>query len=143
MSNPMYPLPPNVTFPPRPAAVPCGALSVQPCLAPAPAPAPAGPYSAGPRPEITATPVPSLSSARCSVKGCVFPAGSLSPRLCHYHELLQSDSEAQHFQSHQPTHLLSLQAPFGIADEEPDDSRQQDRRRQTAERESYLLDEAA
>jgi hypothetical protein len=39
--------------------------------------------------------------------------------------------------------LLSLQAPFGIPDEEPDDSRQQDRQRQAAEREAFLLDEAS
>jgi hypothetical protein len=39
--------------------------------------------------------------------------------------------------------LLSLQAPFGIPDEEPDDSRQQDRKRQAAEREAFILDEAA
>jgi hypothetical protein len=39
--------------------------------------------------------------------------------------------------------LLSLQAPFGIPDEEPDDSRYEDRKRQAAEREAFLLDEAA
>jgi len=39
--------------------------------------------------------------------------------------------------------LLSLQAPFGIPDEEPDDSRQQDRKRQAAQREEFILDEAA
>jgi hypothetical protein len=48
-----------------------------------------------------------------------------------------------HFQSHQPSHLLLLYAPFGISDTEPDDSRQQDRKRQDAEREAFLLDEAA
>jgi hypothetical protein len=52
-------------------------------------------------------------------------------------------SEAEHFQSYQPTHLLSLHAPFGIPYDEPDDSRQQDRKRQAAEREAFLLDEAA
>jgi hypothetical protein len=45
------------------------------------------------------------------------------------------------FQSHQPSYLLTLQAPFGVPDFEPDDSRQQDRKRQAAEREMFLLDE--
>jgi hypothetical protein len=39
--------------------------------------------------------------------------------------------------------LLSLHAPFGIPDVEPDDSRQRDRKRQAAEREEFLMDEAA
>jgi hypothetical protein len=37
--------------------------------------------------------------------------------------------------------LLSLHAPFGIPDNEPDDSRQQDRKRQAAEREAFILDD--
>jgi len=56
---------------------------------------------------------------------------------------MQSDAEAELFGSHQPTLLLSLYAPFGIPDEEPDDSRQQDRKRQAAERVAFLLDEAS
>jgi hypothetical protein len=39
--------------------------------------------------------------------------------------------------------LLLLYAPFGVADDEPDDSRQQDRKRQATERETFLLDEPA
>jgi hypothetical protein len=62
--------------------------------------------------------------------------------MCQYHELLQSDAEAGLFASQQPTLLLSLYAPFGIPDYEPDDSRIQDRRRQAAEREEFLMDEA-
>jgi hypothetical protein len=61
--------------------------------------------------------------------------------VCHYHELQQS--EAEHFQSHQPSELLLLHAPFGVPDHEPDDSRHKDRKRQAAEREAFLLDEAA
>jgi hypothetical protein len=34
-----------------------------------------------------------------------------------------------------------LQAPFGLPDQEPDDSRLQDRKRQAAERELFILDE--
>jgi hypothetical protein len=39
--------------------------------------------------------------------------------------------------------LLSLHAPFGIPDDEPDDSRHQDRKRRAAEREAFILDETA
>jgi hypothetical protein len=39
--------------------------------------------------------------------------------------------------------LLALYAPFGIPDSEPDDSRFRDRERQAAEREEFLLDDAA
>ncbi len=60
--------------------------------------------------------------------------------MCQYHELLHS-REATLFESHQPTYLLSLQAPFGVPDYEPDDSRHKDRERWAAEREEFLLDE--
>jgi hypothetical protein len=63
--------------------------------------------------------------------------------MCRYHELLQSGVEAALFESQQPTLLLSLHAPFGIPDHEPDDSRQKDRRRQDAEREEFLNDDDA
>jgi hypothetical protein len=36
-----------------------------------------------------------------------------------------------------------MYAPFGVSDREPDDSRQEDRKRQAAEREAFLLDETA
>jgi hypothetical protein len=36
---------------------------------------------------------------------------------------------------------MSLQAPFAISDQEPDDSRYADRKRQAAEREAFILDE--
>lgn len=142
MSNLMFPLPPLVDIPPRTPSQPCGALAAQPCLAPVPAiPGPSTP-PAVPALEkpASATLVP-YPSARCSVKGCVFPAPLQGHTMCHYHELLQSEGEL--FQSQQPSHLLSLHAPFGIPDDEPDDSRQQDRKRQAAEREAFILDEAA
>ncbi|MGA3328581.1 MAG: hypothetical protein ABSF45_29380 [Terriglobia bacterium] len=143
MSNPIYPLPPFVNIPPQPPSEPSGALAVQPCLAPVPAIPEASISSAAPPPEKPATAPPApLELPRCSEKGCVFPAPQ-GHTMCHYHELMQSDAEAELFESHQPTLLLSLQAPFGIPDEEPDDSRQQDRQRQAAEREAFLLDEAS
>lgn len=73
------------------------------------------------------------------MKGCVFPAPSPDRTECHYHELLRSEAEL--FQSHQPSHLLLLHAPLGVPEQEPDDSRQQDRKRQAAEREAFILDE--
>jgi len=144
MSNPIYPLSPVVNISPRPSSEPCGALAAQPCLAPVSALPEASTLPAVPVPEkpASATLVPH-QSPRCSVKGCVFPASSAGHPMCHYHELLESDEEAELFESHQPTLLLSLQAPFGIPDDEPDDSRQQDRKRQAAEREAFLLDEAS
>jgi hypothetical protein len=81
------------------------------------------------------------ASARCSIKACVFPAASSPAAKCRYHTLL--DSDAYLFQSHQPSHLMLLYAPFGVSDHEPNDSRQQDRKRQAAERESFILDESA
>lgn len=142
MSNPIYPLAPLLNTPPRPPYEPSGALAVQPCLAPIPAILEASTSSDVPPLEKppTAPPAP-LELPRCTEKGCVFPAPQ-GHTMCRYHELMQSDAEAELFESHQPTLLLSFQAPFGIPDEEPDDSRQQDRKRQAAEREAFLLDEA-
>lgn len=74
------------------------------------------------------------------MKGCAFPASAEGNSMCRYHELLYSP-EAGLFASHQPTYLLSLQAPFGVPDDEPDDSRHKDRERWAAEREAFLLDE--
>ncbi len=36
---------------------------------------------------------------------------------------------------------MSRQVAFGLPDEEPDDSRQQDRQRQAAEREAFIMEE--
>lgn len=116
------------------------ALGLQPCLESVKKPA------AKPAPlELIPSPAPILdsydaSAARCSVKGCVFPL-TQGRTECHYHELVRS--EALLFQSHQPSHLLSLKAPFGIPDQEIDDSRLQDRQRQAAERAAFILDEPA
>jgi len=80
-------------------------------------------------------------SLRCSVRGCVFPVSRRGRRKCQYHALQQL--EASLFESRQPSCLLLLQAPFGLPDEEPDDSRQKDRVRWASEREQFLLDDAA
>jgi len=143
MSNPIYPLPPLANYSPRPLPEPYGALGLQPCLAPVPAIPKVSTPPAVALKDKTATPPPApLQSPRCSVKGCVFPAPLPGGTMCHYHELLQSEADAELFESRQPTLLLSLYAPFGIPDEEPDDSRQQDRKRQATEREAFLMDES-
>jgi len=142
MPNLTFPLPSPVSISPQSPSEPCGALAVQPCLVPGPSSSqPSIPLAASqPEKSASAPPTPS-PSARCPVKGCVFPVSSPGHNQCRYHALLQSEAEL--FQSHQPSHLLSLQAPFGIPEEEPDDSRYQDRKRQAAEREAFILDEAA
>ena len=142
MSNLTFPLPSLMSTSHQSLSQPCGALAVQPCLAPVPSPPqPSTPLSASQSEKPATAPVSPLPVARCSVKGCVFPVSTPGHNQCHYHDLLQSEAEL--FQSHQPSHLLALHAPFGIPDEEPDDSRQKDRKRQAAEREAFILDEAA
>ena len=141
MSNLIVPLSPIMNNILRPLPEPCGALATQRCLAPVLA-VPRAPTTSEAselrHPASVATPLP--QSARCSVRGCVFPALFAGHTECHYHGL--QISEAVYFQSHQPSHLLMLHAPFDIPDKEPDDSRQEDRKRQAAERDAFILDEA-
>ena len=141
MSNLMIHLPEFANVPPRPPSEPCGSLAAQPCLAPVPDSPRASTCPGVPQPNksVSAAPVP-RQSPRCSVKGCVFPVPLPGATVCRYHELQQS--EAEHFQSHQPSQLLLLHAPFGVPDHEPDDSRYKDRKRQAVEREAFLLGEA-
>lgn len=139
MPNLIFSLPPIASVPPRPPPESCGALAAQPCLAPIPAVPPASTPPAIPPPEESVTPSASRQSPRCAVKGCVFPAPYLGHPECHYHELQQAEGAL--FQSHQPSHLLTLHMPLGVPDYELDDSRYRDRKRQAAERESFLLEE--
>lgn len=125
--------------PPTPSHSANGALAVQPCRAHVVARS----SFSKPSPLPEGILVPASRSAQCSVKGCVFPALSQATTVCHYHRLFQSDAEAEHFQSHQPSQSLLMYAPFGVSEGEPDDSRQEDRKRQAAERETFLLDESA
>lgn len=144
MSNLMNPLPPLVSRPLYPHTEPCGSLAAPSCLSLVSPMAGLSNLQAVPLGEKPASATPAASrSGRCSVKGCVFPVSLRGHVLCRYHELFQSDAEAQHFQSHQPTLLFSLYAPCDAFDQEPNDSRQQDRRRQAEEREAFLLEDAA
>ncbi len=139
MPNLIYSLPPIISVPPRPTPEPSGALAVQPCLARIPAVAGLSISLPVPLPvKPGARPAPK-QLARCSVKGCVFPASSPQHPQCHYHELQRSEGAL--FQSHQPSYLLTLHVPLGVPDSELDDSRYRDRRQQAAEREAFLLDE--
>ena len=133
---------PSVPFSPIPhVSVPADALGLQPCLDPVKkSPAKIAPLEFVPTPKPILDTYVAAPSGRCSVKGCVFPLPH-GRTECHYHELVRS--EAVLFQSHQPSHLLSLKAPFGIPEEEIDNSRLQDRQRQAAEREAFILDEPA
>ncbi len=74
------------------------------------------------RPESVA-----FSTARCSEKGCVFPASSLSGGKCSYHQRQQEEPVL--FRSHQPTGLLLDPARMSPSDREYDGSRKRDRRR--------------
>ena len=165
MSNLILSVPLPLSVAAQPLLLSSGALGLQPCLdpnpsdpdrtpsgldrtvsaLPAPDPVPL-PGHVGPLPfsQIAAiSPIaerPTFApTAHCAVKGCVFPASAEGGAECHYHNLLRT--EAVLFQSHQPSHLLLLQAPLGLPEEEIDDSREQDRKRLAAEREEFVLDE--
>ena len=69
----------------------------------------------------------SFSTARCSEKGCVFPASSPGSAKCSYH--MRQQEEPALFRSHQPTGLLLDRAIMGPAEKEYDVSRKRDRRR--------------
>jgi hypothetical protein len=139
MSNLIYPLTLPEIISPQAISGSYAALGVQPGLTSVsnvpPTPSPASVLLLKEEPAPATFP-----SARCSIKGCVFPSASPEAAKCHYHTLF--DSEAHLFQSHQPSHLLLLQAPLDDSDHEPNDFRQQDRKRQTALREAFILDES-
>jgi hypothetical protein len=142
MSIQGFTIPVLANIPPRAATESRSALSVQLCrIQPATKLLPSAQLAdCLPKKPVSTAPVSEISS-RCSVKGCVFPASREGHQKCHYHELQQS--EAALFQSHQPSLLLLLYAPYGIPNHESDDSRQKDRQQQAAAREAFILDEAA
>lgn len=69
----------------------------------------------------------SFSTARCSEKGCVFPASSPDSGKCIYHTRQQQEPVL--FRSHQPTGLFLDPVRMTPADQEYDGSRKRDRRR--------------
>lgn len=72
----------------------------------------------------------SLTSGRCSEKGCVFPASSPVCGKCVYH--MHQQEEPVLFRSHQPTGLLLDPARMMPTEKEFDGSRRRDRRRMAA-----------
>lgn len=78
------------------------------------------------------------ASARCSEKGCVFPAASGGSGRCLQHE--RQSREPVLFSSHQPTHVVLERSRFNVpeADTETGASRTRDRRRLVALREAFL-----
>lgn len=83
----------------------------------------------------------SFSTARCSVKGCVFPASSSISGKCEYHTRQQEEPVL--FRSHQPTGLFLDPTRMGPADQEYDGSRKRDRRRMAAMWEQFQSDGTA
>ena len=70
------------------------------------------------------------SAARCSQRGCIFPAAPGLTGRCAVHALEQREPEF--FQSVQPSMLLLDYAKFVVADSSSPDSRGRDRRRLAA-----------
>ncbi|MEJ2008345.1 MAG: hypothetical protein P8Z30_09370 [Acidobacteriota bacterium] len=80
----------------------------------------------------------SFSTARCSEKGCVFPATSPDSGKCVYHT--RQEEEPVLFRSHQPTGMLLDPARVGPANQDYDGSRKRDRRRMAAIWEQFQSD---
>ena len=76
---------------------------------------------------------PFAEVARCSVKGCIFPARGSKDKRCAHH--LLADREPKMFLSLQPSSFLLDQAKFGLPDPDYDYSRARDRSRLAAQRE--------
>jgi len=83
----------------------------------------------------------SFSTARCSEKGCVFPAASPDSGKCVYHTRQQEEPVL--FRSHQPTGLFLDPARMGPSEREYDGSRKRDRRRMAALWEQFQSDGTA
>lgn len=72
----------------------------------------------------------SFPTARCSEKGCVFPAAAPRSEKCAYH--MHQEEEPVLFLSHQPTGLLLDPARMMPSGKGENDSRKRDRRRMAA-----------
>jgi len=80
----------------------------------------------------------SFSPARCSEKGCVFPASSRGSGKCSYH--LHQQEEPVLFRSHQPTGMLLDPARSMPTERDDRRSRKHDRRRMAAIWEQFQSD---
>jgi hypothetical protein len=77
-------------------------------------------------------------AARCSEKGCVFPASSPDSGKCSYH--MHQQEEPVLFRSHQPTGLLLDPARTAPVEKEYHGSRKRDRRRMAVIWEQFQSD---
>ena len=89
---------------------------------------------------VSVTPSSCRFNDRCSEKGCIYPSARQGLGRCLYHE--RQRAEPSLFHSQQPSLLVLTKAMFGVAADEPEDSRQRDRRR-LADLRQILLEEAA
>lgn len=80
----------------------------------------------------------SFSSARCSEKGCVFPASTQGGGKCSYH--LHQEEEPVLFRSHQPTGMLLDPARSMPSENDDSGSRKRDRRRMATIWEQFQSD---
>ena len=85
------------------------------------------------RPKVA---VPHTSAARCSEKGCVFPAARSESGKCRQHD--RQHSEPALFRSRQPSTLLLDHAKFGVPESGPQEARPNDKRRMSKLWESFL-----
>ncbi|MGH9396187.1 MAG: hypothetical protein ACRD18_04985 [Terriglobia bacterium] len=113
-------------------------ITTVPAQAPAALPSP-GPLAWRPasmrKPEMAST-LP--QAARCSERGCVFPAAPGCDGKCLHH--LRQSREPILFSSYQPTRAVLDRGRFGVPSEEIDTSRNRDRRQLVAMREAFLED---
>ncbi len=116
---------------PTSAGAPLMSLSISPALP--------GPFTWKPAAIQTPSPEPSpLARARCSERGCVFPASPGTEGKCLHH--LRQAQEPVLFSSCQPTRAVLERSRFGVPQAEVDTSRRCDRRRMAAIREAFLED---
>ncbi|MHB8654124.1 MAG: hypothetical protein ACYDA9_09620 [Terriglobia bacterium] len=74
-----------------------------------------------PRPPTAVGPITMLCSARCIIKGCVFPASDPATGMCHSHG--RQEIEPEFFQSYQPILYVLQQAKFDISNQPSDGER--------------------
>lgn len=67
-----------------------------------------------PRPPTAMGATTMLFSARCRIKGCVFPASDPATGMCHSHG--RQEIEPEFFQSYQPILYVLQQGKYGIPD---------------------------
>jgi hypothetical protein len=93
------------------------------------------PREAASRADLRPTRQDGQDNPRCSEKGCIFPAHPGNSKCLHHS---RQEHEPTLYQSHQPTLLVVERGKFEVEGDEPDFSRDRDRRRLALEREAFL-----